>query len=61
MRGQFGADVFGQGGQEVDGHEHGVAAGAGGDFSGPAHDAGDAFAALPGGAFAFAEGAGGAA
>lgn len=61
MIGQFGPDVLGQGGQDVDGHEHCIAGGACWDLLRPAHDAGDAFAAFPGGSFALAQGTGGAA
>ena len=50
-----GADELGQRGQEVDGHDHGVADCAGGQPVGPAHQAGDANTSFPDCAFAFSE------
>jgi len=53
--GKIGADEFGDGWEEIDGHKHVFGFGAGGDFAGPAHDARFACAAFPIGAFAFAQ------
>jgi hypothetical protein len=46
---------MGDGGQHVDGHHHGVGGGASGNLGGPFHEARDAGAALPAGAFALAQ------
>ncbi len=58
--GEIGVNEFGDGGEEVDGHEHVFGFGAGGNFPGPAHDARFAGTTFPVGALAFAEGIGGA-
>ena len=60
MFGKSSVNYFGDGGEKVDGHEHVFGFGAGWNFSGPTHDARFAGTAFPIGAFAFAQGVGGA-
>ncbi len=56
VSGQVHVNEFGDGGKQVDSHEHVFAFGAGRDFAGPAHDARLARAAFPASAFALAQG-----
>lgn len=56
--GQFRADALGDGGKQVNGHEHVPRIRPGGDVTGPTHDARFARAAFPIGALAFAQGLG---